>query len=179
MLLSSLYTVFSCANVILALAERTAAKSKSFFLIFLNSLNFKSQNAPNQNNTSIKKEELYISTKDNDIIASLVLNNRFSPEYENINWNISAKPNELTVIHTFAIASNFTGKGIGREIFNQIKANAIKNNEKAIRVDIINGNIGAQKVFKKFGFEYVDTVEMFHEAVGLEKFHLYEYVLKK
>ena len=33
MLLSSLYTVFSCANVIFALAERTAAKSNSLFFI--------------------------------------------------------------------------------------------------------------------------------------------------
>ena len=69
-------------------------------------------------------------------------------------------------------------KGIGREIFNQIKTKAMRNNKKTIRIDIIDGNVGAQRVFEKFGFEYIDTVEMFHEAVGMENFHLYEYVLK-
>lgn len=55
----------------------------------------------------------------------------------------------------------------------------MKNNVKTIRLDIIDGNAGAQKVFEKLGFEHVDSVEMFHPAVGAEKFHLYENVLKK
>ena len=129
--------------------------------------------------TSIERQELYISSKDNEIIASVVLNNEFDPNYENIDWIIDAESDEVTVIHTFAIASKFAGKGIGREIFNQIKDNAIKNNQRSIRIDIIDGNIGAQKFFEKFGFEYIDTAQIFHEAVGLEKFHLYEYVLEK
>ena len=129
--------------------------------------------------TSIGKEELYICTKDEYIIACVVLNNRFEPEYENINWNVNAKPNEILIIHAFAVSSNLAGKGIGKEIFGQIKNDALKYSKKTIRIDIIDGNTGAQKVFEKFGFEYVDTVEMFHPAVGLEKFHLYEYDLKK
>ena len=47
-----------------------------------------------------------------------------------------------------------------------------------IRVDILYGNNGAESVFKHLGFEYIDTVEEFYDAVGLEKFHLYEHVLK-
>ena len=129
--------------------------------------------------TSIEKQEMYVHTKDNDIIACVVLNNRFYPEYDNIDWIIEAEPEEIVIIHTFALTSDFAGKGIGREIFNQIKNNALKNNQKTIRIDIINGNIGAQNVFEKFGFEYVDTVEIFHDIVGLEKFHLYEWVSAK
>ena len=128
---------------------------------------------------SIKNRELYVYTKDGRINASVVLNNRFEPKYENINWIINAKSQEIIIIHAFAVTSDFAGKGIGKEIFNNIKNNAIKNNKKTIRIDIINGNISAQKVFEKFGFKYVDTVEIFHDIVGLEKFHLYEYALKK
>lgn len=128
---------------------------------------------------SIEKEELYLCSKDNRIIACAVLNNRFPPEYGDINWIIDAKPDEIVIIHAFAVDSDYAGKGIGKEIFNQIENDAWKNNRKTIRLDILDGNIGAQKVFRKFGFEYVDTVEIFHNAVGLEKFHLYEYVLKK
>lgn len=129
--------------------------------------------------TNIEKEELYICTKNREIIACVVLNNRFDPEYECINWGVNANPNEIIVIHTFAIASDLAGKGIGKEIFGQIKMYGQKNNKKTIRVDIIHGNDGALNVFKRFGFEYVDTVEMFHPAVGLEKFHLFEYDLEK
>ena len=129
--------------------------------------------------TNIEKEELYLCTKNRQIIACAVLNNEFDPEYENINWGVNANPDEIIVIHTFAIASDFAGKGIGKEIFSQIKTYGLKNNKKTVRVDIIDGNDGAQKVFRKLGFEYVDTVEMFHPAVGLEKFHLFECDLEK
>ena len=128
--------------------------------------------------THIKKQELYVYAQDDGIIACVVLNDRFDPDYENINWTVEAEsPDEIMIIHTFAVESKYAGKGIGKEIFNQIKDNATKNNKKAIRLDIIDGNIGAQKVFERFGFEYIESVEMFHEAVGVEKFHLYEYAL--
>ena len=129
--------------------------------------------------TGIKNQEFYIYREDNKIIACFALNNSFEPEYENINWMIDAKPDEIIIIHAFAVTSNLAGKGIGKEIFNQIKENSLKNNKKTIRIDIIDGNTGAKKVFEKLGFEYVDTAEITHQAVGLEKFHLYEYLLKK
>ncbi|WP_407413523.1 GNAT family N-acetyltransferase [Methanobrevibacter sp.] len=129
--------------------------------------------------SSIEKQELYVYKKDSDIIGCVVLNNRFDPEYDNIDWIVEAKPEEIVIIHTFAVTSDLAGKGIGKEIFRQIKNNALKNNQKTIRLDIIDGNIGAQKVFEKFGFKYIDTVEIFHDIVGLEKFHLYEHILEK
>ena len=127
--------------------------------------------------SSIEKEELYLYKEDNDIVSSIVLNHEFNPEYKDIVWNIDAKSDEIIVMHAFAVDSNFSGKGIGKEVFNQIKSNALEKNIKTIRIDIIEGNTGGKRVFEKFGFEYIDTVEIFHEIVGLEKFHLYEYVL--
>ena len=129
--------------------------------------------------SSIEKQEIYICTKEGNIIACVVLNNDFDPKYEDIDWIINAEPLETVIIHAFAVTSDFAGKGIGKEIFKQIKDNAMDNNQKTIRLDIIDENVGAQKVFDRLGFEYIDTVEIFHPAVGLEKFHLYEYVLEK
>ena len=48
--------------------------------------------------TSIEKQELYIYTEDNNVIACVVLNNRFDPEYENIDWISDAKPQEIVII---------------------------------------------------------------------------------
>ncbi len=124
---------------------------------------------------SILKEELYVY-REKDIIASVVVNNEFGEEYSDVKWQMDAKPSEIVVIHTFAV--NSMGKGIGKEIFNQIVTSAIKKNKKTIRIDIIDGNEGAKKVFKSLGFEYVDSIQMFHDAVGLETFHLYEKTLK-
>ena len=129
-------------------------------------------------NDSISKKELYIFKKSDSIIASAVINHEFSEKYCNINWIIEAESHEITAIHTFAIDPHFRGMGIGRKIFNEIKETARKNYQKIIRLDVIDSNIGAQKVLEKLGFEYVNTVEIFHYAVGMEKFHLYEFPLK-
>ena len=125
---------------------------------------------------SILKEELYVYSQKN-IAACVVINSELSEEYGNVKWHVNAQPDEIIAIHTFAVSS--IGKGIGKGIFDYIVKKAIENDKKAIRIDVIDGNVGAQKVFEKFGFEYVDSVEMFHEAVGLETFHLYEKALKK
>ena len=124
---------------------------------------------------SILKGEMYVCSKDG-INACFVINNELNEEYSNVEWHINAKPDEIVIIHTFAVKS--TGRGIGKKIFDHIVKTAIENNKKTIRIDVIDGNIGAQKVFEELGFEYVDSVQMFHEAVGLETFHLYENLLK-
>lgn len=125
---------------------------------------------------SILKEELYVYSTDR-IIACVVINNEFNEDYSSIKWHVNAEPSEIIVIHTFAV--NSRRKGIGKEILNQISEKSVKNNGKTIRIDVIDGNIGAQKFFEKSGFEYVDSVKNFHEAVGLKTFHLYEKCLKK
>ena len=49
--------------------------------------------------TSIEKGELYICTQDDLLIVSVVLNNRFDPEYENIDWKTDANHHETIIIH--------------------------------------------------------------------------------
>ena len=125
---------------------------------------------------SILKGEMYVYPE-NGIMACLVINNDFGNEYGDVRWHVNAKPDEVIAIHTFAVKS--MGKGIGKEIFDYIVKEAISHDKKTIRIDVIDGNIGAQKVFEKFGFEYVGCAEMFHEAVGRETFHLYEKEIKE
>ena len=127
---------------------------------------------------SILKEELYVYKVDERIISSVVVNNDFGKRYNDANWIVDAKPDEIVVIHTFAVNPSCRGRGISKEIFNIIKEQSLKKHKKTIRVDVINGNNGAEIVFKHLGFKHVDTVEEFYDAVGLETFHLYEHVLK-
>ncbi len=70
-------------------------------------------------------------------------------------------------------------KVTAEKIVSEIKSIAQNNNQKTLRIDIIDGNNGAQKVFEHLGFKYVDSVELTHYVVGLVNFHLYELVLKK
>ena len=48
---------------------------------------------------------------------------------------------------------------------------------KAIRLDVLSGNYPAERLYRKLGFKYVDTVQMFYENSGLTDFLLFEYTL--
>lgn len=129
--------------------------------------------------TSIEKEELYVYTDSNIVVSSFILNNTFDNDYSNIKWLTDAKESEIAIIHTFAIDSNYQSKGLSWKIFNEIKDIVLTNHQKTIRIDIVEGNVGAQNVFEKLGFKYITAVEITHYAVGLTKFHLYEFPLTK
>lgn len=45
--------------------------------------------------TSIDNGELYIYTENENIVASVVLNNGFDPEYTDVNWITNAKQMKL------------------------------------------------------------------------------------
>ena len=124
---------------------------------------------------SILKGELYVNSK-GSIAACAVLNNEFGHDYSNVKWHVNAKLEEIVVIHTFAVG--LIGKGMGKDIFDYILKEAKKNNKKTIRIDVIDGNVGALKVFEKWGFKYVNSLKAFNESVGLQTFHLYERLLK-
>lgn len=127
---------------------------------------------------SILKEELYIYKPDEKIVSSIIVNNNFGGRYNDANWTVNAEASEIVVIHAFAVDPGCRGKKISKEIFNIIRKYSLKNNKKTIRVDIIYGNDGAESVFKHLGFKYIDTVEEYYDAVGFERFLLYEYDLK-
>ncbi|WP_296895199.1 GNAT family N-acetyltransferase [uncultured Methanobrevibacter sp.] len=126
---------------------------------------------------SISSGGLQIFKPNNKTLASIVINNEFSKEYNDIAWLTDSKSDETIILHAFAINPNHRGEGIEMKIFDEIKENALKNNIKSIRIDVIDGNDGTMKFFEHLGFEYVNTIEIFHNAVGLEKFHLYEFPL--
>lgn len=52
--------------------------------------------------TSIGKQELHLHTKEDNIVACIVLNNRFDPEYDNIDWIVDAEAEKIIIIHAFA-----------------------------------------------------------------------------
>lgn len=125
----------------------------------------------------ISKGELYICTDENEIVSSFILNHEFDNDYSSVKWKTDSHDMEVTVIHTFAIGPSYRSKGLSSEIFEKIKKIALSNNQKTLRIDIVGGNVGAQRVFEKLGFEFITTVEIEHYAVGLQDFHLYEFGL--
>lgn len=45
---------------------------------------------------------------------------------------------------------------------------------KAIRVDVYEKNVPAISLYEKYGFQYIDTVDLGYSEFGLDEFKLYQ-----
>ena len=45
---------------------------------------------------------------------------------------------------------------------------------RAIRLDVLKGNLPAEKVYLKMGFRYVDTLPMYYEDTGITDYKAFE-----
>lgn len=127
--------------------------------------------------TAIDKQELYIGTIDEKIVSAMIVNHKYNESYDKAEWNLEAKPEEITVIHALAVHLDFSGRGIAKELVAKVIDLAEKSHQKAIRLDVLAGNIPAERLYTGMGFAYIDTIKMYYEDTGWTDFKLYEYRL--
>ncbi|UEL49831.1 GNAT family N-acetyltransferase [Terrisporobacter hibernicus] len=80
-------------------------------------------------------------------------------------------------IYTFAIHPDYWCQGVGKELLKFAEKQANKMNIKVLRLDVYEKNLPAIKLYEKFGFKYIDTVDLGLENYGLKWFRLYEKLL--
>lgn len=126
---------------------------------------------------SIVEGELYIGVENDEIVAAMVLNHQYNEGYINIHWQTEAKGKEITIIHALGVRPIYSGKGYAVSMVKKAFEIAADSNQKAIRLDVLSGNLPAKKLYTKMGFRYIDTSQMYYEDTGRTEFELYEYVL--
>ncbi|MGM0125692.1 hypothetical protein IGI37_003091 [Enterococcus sp. AZ194] len=125
----------------------------------------------------IKEKELLLGIENNEIVAAMVLNHACNKEYQEVEWTTEAKNHEVIIVHMLGVHPRFKGKGYAKQMIYQAIDYARKNNQKAIRLDVLEGNIPAENLYTGLGFRYIDSKEMFYEDTGWTNFKLYEYNL--
>lgn len=126
---------------------------------------------------AVDKGEMLIGILDGEYVAAMIINNEYNDGFDKAAWNVDAKKGEITVPHAFGVHPSMHGNGIGKKMMEKAISIAKENNQKAIRLDVIGGNLPAARFYEKIGCKYIDTVKLFYEDTGLTDFMLYEYVL--
>lgn len=67
--------------------------------------------------------------------------------------------------------------GVGRALIDYSLELAVNSGMKSIRLDVYEKNFPAISLYKKCGFEYIDTVDLGLRHYGLDWFKLYEKVI--
>ena len=125
----------------------------------------------------IKEGCLYVAQLDNKIIGSIILRHKPEPAYLPVRWTLPLDYEEVLVIYTFAVHPDYLGQGVGYALLDFAASFGIKSNIKALRLDVNENNIPAIRLYEKYGFHYIDTVDLGLSEYNLPWFKLYEKIL--
>lgn len=105
----------------------------------------------------IEAREFYVSERDGRIAGALVATKRGEEGYEAVSWRSSIPVEDSVVIHLFGMHPDFRGSGLARPMMEAVQAELRRRGEQILRLDVIAKNVGAQRVYDRFGFTKCDT----------------------
>ena len=104
---------------------------------------------------SIDREELYVLADGGDIAACVIANAEKVDGYSDAPWQIDS--DEVIVLHLLAVHPNRRGKGLARRLVENVIEQERNAGKKALRLDVIENNTSAEKLYQKLGFRYIQT----------------------
>ena len=124
---------------------------------------------------SIDTRQLYVLSDDEKIAACVIANDEKVDGYADAPWQIGS--DEVIVLHVLAVHPEYRGKGLARRLVENVIELERKAGKKALRLDVIENNTTAEKLYQRLGFQYVQTKKLYYDVVGEMTFKLYELVL--
>ncbi len=118
--------------------------------------------------------EQYICVDGEKIIGAFVLNTDPQGNYRKGNWSRDLPDGAYMVLHALAISPELQGKGLGAEVVRFCTEKAKADGYKAIRLDIVPGNLPAKKLYEKTGFRYVVDADLERGIAHIPTFSLFE-----
>lgn len=126
---------------------------------------------------AIESGELYIGEEDGKMASCMIADHRYNDAYREIPWSVDASDDELLVIHALGVHPAFSGRGIAKKMVEKTIELARDNGIRTIRLDVLEGNLPAEKAYTKMGFRYLDTIRMFYEDTGWTDFKTFEFIV--
>ncbi len=107
----------------------------------------------------IKNKDMYISIIDSRIAGALATVNH----------------GDYSSLHLFAVHSDFRNQNLGGMMMNKLFEIAKERSNSKIILDVVKGNLPAEKLYQKTGFKYIGEKTEFIERIGKVDFNIYEY----
>ncbi|MCQ2554029.1 MAG: GNAT family N-acetyltransferase [Clostridia bacterium] len=126
--------------------------------------------------SSVELGDMYIGLLDGKIVSSMIVNGEANESYRNAKWGLDVDDGEYAVIHALGVMPGFTKNGLGKKMV-QYAISICKDKYKSVRLDVLKGNLPANRLYESVGFRMTDALPMFYEDTGWTDFELYEYVL--
>ena len=109
---------------------------------------------------------MIIGVEQGAVIAALILNHAADVAYGKVKWQIDAAPDEVTIMHALRVGPKYSGRGYGKAMVDYSISLAKRAGQRAIRLDTLDENTIAQKLYQAMGFSFMDTVEIEYMDIG-------------
>lgn len=126
---------------------------------------------------SLAKQELFVGEQDGEILGAMIINHSCNESYAKVAFENTFAPDKIMVVHALGVLPSCGGQGYGKKLVEKAISYAKEQDQRAIRLDVLGGNVPAEKLYTGMGFQYIDVVSMFYEDTGWTDYKVYEYVL--
>ena len=127
---------------------------------------------------SIEQGELFVLDRKDGYAGCVIVNSLRNDGYEGLPCGIDCEREDVLVPHALAVRPDLHGQGIGKSIVGDILELARKTGRKTVRLDILNGNTAAERLYTGMGFRFVQEKTMFYADTGWTRFSMYERILQ-
>ena len=128
---------------------------------------------------SVDAGQLYVCEVEGEIAGAMVVNGDCNEGYAQAQWPTQAEPGEVAIIHILGVHPRFARRGLAKELVAWAIDMAKRQGRRAVRLDVLRGNLPADRLYRGMGFVYVDTMRMYYEDTDWTDFDLFEYALWK
>ncbi|MBR2522646.1 MAG: GNAT family N-acetyltransferase [Coriobacteriales bacterium] len=125
---------------------------------------------------ALESGNLSVAIIDGQVVGSVICDHFGNVEYSNVKWAVDAKDSEVMVLHALGVSKEHMRHGIGKALVREVIRIARESGCKAVRLDVLDGNLAAAKLYESVGFEPVCKMNLYYRT-GWHDFVLYEYVL--
>lgn len=126
---------------------------------------------------SIAHGELFLAELDGVLAGCMVLNHAYNDGYAAAFWAADVPDAQLLVIHALGVHPAFARRGIAHRMVQYAIGTARAQGCRALRLDVLGGNVPAERLYTGQGFTCRGTVRMFYADTGWTDYGLYEYLL--
>ncbi len=126
----------------------------------------------------IDSDLFYLVTEHEQIIAAACLSMHEDDNYLEKPWTYICMDHRIAVLHLFGVDPEYRQKGIAISFLRSIIE---ENREKidAIHLDVVDGNLPAEKLYEKSGFHSIGLYEVYYPDTGQIRVNLMEYNYEK
>lgn len=123
----------------------------------------------------IEENAMYYMEEDEEISGAVAVTPSQGQDYHSVKWSMNLKNDEVAVVHILCVNPKKQKCGLAKKIMQLVIDLARKQNKKAVRLDAINCNTPAHRLYESLGFRKCDVKNWHASNLGFMDFFLFEY----